>query len=72
MNTAFLFHSFYSKFSFCRRSVESYYSQGIPGVPQIRNNYNPATWMLEVTSASTEAELGLDFSQIYEDSLLYE
>ncbi|KAH9670369.1 ABC transporter G family member 33 [Citrus sinensis] len=39
---------------------------------EIRNNYNPATWMLEVTSASTEAELGLDFSQIYEDSLLYE
>ncbi|KAH9670370.1 ABC transporter G family member 33 [Citrus sinensis] len=48
------------------------YFEGIPGVPQIRNNYNPATWMLEVTSASTEAELGLDFSQIYEDSLLYE
>lgn len=47
-------------------------SQGIPGVPQITNNYNPATWMLEVTSASTEAELGLDFSQIYKDSLLYE
>ncbi|KAH9733969.1 ABC transporter G family member 33 [Citrus sinensis] len=48
------------------------YFEGIPGVPQITNNYNPATWMLEVTSASTEAELGLDFSQIYKDSLLYE
>ncbi|KAH9766492.1 ABC transporter G family member 37 [Citrus sinensis] len=34
------------------------YFQGISGVPQIKANYNPATWMLEVTSASTEAELG--------------
>lgn len=39
---------------------------------EIRNNYNPTTWILEVTSASTQAELGLDFSQIYKDSLLYE
>ncbi|GMY22086.1 pleiotropic drug resistance protein 3-like isoform X1 [Fagus crenata] len=29
----------------------------------IRNNYNPATWMLEVTSTSAEAALGVDFAQ---------
>ncbi|WKA02608.1 hypothetical protein VitviT2T_020777 [Vitis vinifera] len=48
------------------------YFEGIPGVPKIRNNYNPATWMLEVTSTSAEAELGVDFAQIYKDSALYE
>lgn len=46
--------------------------QGISGVPQIKANYNPATWMLEVTSASTEAELGLDFAKIYLKSPLYQ
>ncbi|KAM3752307.1 hypothetical protein ACB098_03G007800 [Castanea mollissima] len=44
----------------------------IPGVPKIGNNYNPATWMLEVTSISAEAELGAYFSQKYRDSALYE
>jgi hypothetical protein len=45
--------------------------QGISGVPKFKNNYNPATWMLEVTSASVEAELGLDFAQIYKESSLH-
>ncbi|XP_050273497.1 pleiotropic drug resistance protein 3-like [Quercus robur] len=48
------------------------YFESIPGVPKIRNNYNPATWMLEVTSISAEAELGADFAQKYRDSALYE
>ncbi|KAL6964593.1 drug-responsive transcription factor pdr3 [Sarracenia purpurea var. burkii] len=48
------------------------YFEGISGVPKIRNNYNPATWMLEVTSTSTEAELGVDFAQIYKNSVLYQ
>ncbi|XP_059652222.1 pleiotropic drug resistance protein 3-like isoform X3 [Cornus florida] len=48
------------------------YFEGISGVPKIRNNYNPATWMLEVTSASAEAELGVDFAQLYKNSVLYE
>ncbi|XP_059652208.1 pleiotropic drug resistance protein 3-like [Cornus florida] len=48
------------------------YFEGISGVPKIRNNYNPATWMLEVTSASAEAELRVDFAQIYKNSALYE
>ncbi|KAK9291868.1 hypothetical protein L1049_019818 [Liquidambar formosana] len=48
------------------------YFEGISGVPQIRTNYNPATWMLEVTSTSSEAELGVNFAQIYRDSALYE
>ncbi|KAK1591889.1 hypothetical protein Q3G72_015377 [Acer saccharum] len=47
------------------------YFEGISSVPKIKANYNPATWMLEVTSASMEAQLGVDFANIYEESPLY-
>ncbi|KAF8688234.1 hypothetical protein HU200_042359 [Digitaria exilis] len=47
------------------------YFQAIPGVPMIKENYNPSTWMLEVTSPSTEAYLGVDLAQIYRESSLY-
>ncbi|WCJ30771.1 ABC transporter G family member 37 [Euphorbia peplus] len=47
------------------------YFENIDGVPKIKDNYNPATWMLEVTNLSAEAELGVDFAQIYEESDLY-
>ncbi|XP_027333871.1 pleiotropic drug resistance protein 3-like isoform X5 [Abrus precatorius] len=47
------------------------YFQSIPGVPKIKDNYNPATWMLEATSASVEAELQVDFAQVYKESHLY-
>ncbi|KAK3190018.1 hypothetical protein Dsin_029579 [Dipteronia sinensis] len=48
------------------------YFEGISSVPKIKANYNPATWMLEVTSASMEAQLGVDFANIYESSPLYQ
>ncbi|XP_044483311.1 pleiotropic drug resistance protein 3-like isoform X2 [Mangifera indica] len=48
------------------------YFQSISGVPKIKDNYNPATWILELTSASAEAELGVDFTKIYKDSVLNE
>ncbi|KAK0606620.1 hypothetical protein LWI29_001614 [Acer saccharum] len=48
------------------------YFENVRGVPKIENNYNPATWMLEVTSKSVEAELGVDFAQIYRESTLYQ
>ncbi|KAM1576824.1 hypothetical protein ACFX15_032561 [Malus domestica] len=48
------------------------YFQSIPGVQKIRDNYNPATWMLDITSTSAEAELGVDFAQIYEKSSSHE
>ncbi|XP_030503175.2 pleiotropic drug resistance protein 3 isoform X2 [Cannabis sativa] len=47
------------------------YFEGISGVANIRNNCNPATWMLEVTSSSSEAGLEVDFAKIYKDSSLY-
>ncbi|PWA80245.1 pleiotropic drug resistance protein 3 [Artemisia annua] len=47
------------------------YFESISGVPKIRDNYNPATWMLEVTSSSMESELGVDFGEIYSTSTLH-
>ncbi|KAK2970230.1 hypothetical protein RJ640_021666 [Escallonia rubra] len=47
------------------------YFENIPGVPKINEQYNPATWMLEVTSPSAEALLGLDFAHLYKESHLY-
>ncbi|VAI01859.1 unnamed protein product [Triticum turgidum subsp. durum] len=44
------------------------YFQAIPGVPRIKDNYNPSTWMLEVTSTSMEVQLGADFAQLYRES----
>nr|KJB18680.1 hypothetical protein B456_003G064800 [Gossypium raimondii] len=46
------------------------YFQNIPGVPKIKDNYNPATWMLEVTSTSVEVGNGIDFAQIFKGSTL--
>ncbi|GJW85259.1 AAA+ ATPase domain-containing protein [Tanacetum coccineum] len=48
------------------------YFESISGVPKIKDNYNPATWMLEVSSSSGEAALGVDFAQIYSTSALYQ
>ncbi|KAF6154956.1 hypothetical protein GIB67_018393 [Kingdonia uniflora] len=44
---------------------------GISGVQMIKENYNPATWMLEVTNTSAEAELGVDFANLYKESTLF-
>jgi hypothetical protein len=46
--------------------------KGIHGVPKIKENHNPATWMLEVTGSSMEARLGLDFANLYRDSHLFQ
>ncbi|XP_015083661.1 pleiotropic drug resistance protein 1-like [Solanum pennellii] len=47
------------------------YFEGIDGVLKIRDGYNPATWMLEVTSLAQEAVLGIDFTELYKNSELY-
>ncbi|XP_030971325.1 pleiotropic drug resistance protein 1-like [Quercus lobata] len=47
------------------------YFEGIPGVSKIKDGYNPATWMLEITSSAHEADLGVDFAQIFKNSELY-
>ncbi|RDX73571.1 ABC transporter G family member 39, partial [Mucuna pruriens] len=47
------------------------YFEAIPGVPKIKDGYNPATWMLEISSASMETRLEVDFAEIYAKSTLY-
>ncbi|KAL3696050.1 hypothetical protein R1sor_010126 [Riccia sorocarpa] len=47
------------------------YFQSINGVPEIHDGYNPATWMLEITSTANEENLRLDFAKIYAESELY-
>ncbi|KAF8011701.1 hypothetical protein BT93_J2087 [Corymbia citriodora subsp. variegata] len=47
------------------------YFEGIQGVSKIKDGYNPATWMLEVTSPGQELALGVDFSDLYKNSDLY-
>ncbi|KAL0704242.1 hypothetical protein Bca4012_070667 [Brassica carinata] len=43
----------------------------IQGISKITEGYNPATWMLEVSTTSQEAALGVDFAQLYKNSELY-
>ena len=45
--------------------------KGIEGVSKIKGGYNPATWMLEVTTSAQEFLLGVDFTEIYKNSDLY-
>ncbi|EHA8586807.1 putative ABC transporter G family member 42 [Cocos nucifera] len=47
------------------------YFEAIPGVPKIKDKYNPATWMLEVSSIAAEVRLGIDFAEYYKSSDLY-
>ncbi|XP_047160800.1 ABC transporter G family member 36-like isoform X1 [Vigna umbellata] len=48
------------------------YFEAIPGVPKIKDKYNPATWMLEVSSMAAEVRLGMDFAEYYKTSSLYQ
>ncbi|XP_073289703.1 ABC transporter G family member 32-like [Primulina huaijiensis] len=48
------------------------YFEDIDGIPRIKNGYNPATWMLEVTSPIEESRLGIDFAEIYRRSKLFQ
>jgi ABC-type multidrug transport system permease subunit len=48
------------------------YLEAIEGVAKITPGYNPATWMLEVTSINSAIRLGVDFAEIYQNSSLYQ
>ena len=45
--------------------------KSMQGVSKIKDGYNPATWMLEVTSPAQELALGVDFTDLYKNSDLY-
>jgi hypothetical protein len=48
------------------------YFEGIQQVSKIKPGYNPATWMLEVTSQAQEDILGVSFAEVYKNSELYQ
>ncbi|KAH0449837.1 hypothetical protein IEQ34_020529 [Dendrobium chrysotoxum] len=48
------------------------YFEGIDGVSKIKDSYNPATWMLEATTIAQEEILGIDFSEVYKNSELFQ
>nr|AMR34859.1 PDR transporter [Artemisia annua] len=47
------------------------YFEDINGVSKIQDGYNPATWMLEVSTSAQELMLGIDFADIYRNSELF-
>ncbi|XP_071686005.1 pleiotropic drug resistance protein 1-like [Rutidosis leptorrhynchoides] len=47
------------------------YFEDIDGVSKIKDGYNPATWMLEVSTTAQEIALGVDFTEIYRNSELF-
>ncbi|PON90758.1 ABC type transporter protein [Trema orientale] len=55
----------------CHSSELIKYFEAINGVPKIREGYNPATWMLEITSPAQEAALEVNFTDVYKNSELY-
>ncbi|XP_058074641.1 ABC transporter G family member 39-like [Magnolia sinica] len=48
------------------------YFESINGVRKVRDGYNPATWMLEVSSMAQEDLLGVNFTEIYKSSDLFQ
>ncbi|KAK8936592.1 Pleiotropic drug resistance protein 3 [Platanthera zijinensis] len=48
------------------------YFEGFEGVSKINDGYNPATWVLEVTTRTQEETLGIDFSVVYKNSELFQ
>nr|XP_043614573.1 ABC transporter G family member 35-like [Erigeron canadensis] len=48
------------------------YFEEVPGIPKFAEKYNPATWMLEVSSGAAEIRLGIDFAEYYRSSSLYQ
>ncbi|KAK8444715.1 hypothetical protein SEVIR_9G186902v4 [Setaria viridis] len=47
------------------------YFEKISGVPKIEKNCNPATWMMDITSASMEFQLNINFASAYQESPLH-
>ncbi|KAK9755345.1 hypothetical protein RND81_01G018900 [Saponaria officinalis] len=48
------------------------YFEAIPGVPTIKDGYNPATWMLDISTPQIESQLDVDFAELYAKSSLYQ
>ena len=46
------------------------YFEAITGLEPIRDELNPATWMLEMTTPGNEERLGVDFASVFDQSSL--
>jgi hypothetical protein len=55
-----------------KKGVCGHNEQAIDGTPRIKEGYNPATWMLEVSTPAAEIRIGQDFADIYRNSDLYQ
>ncbi|XP_021746264.1 ABC transporter G family member 32-like isoform X1 [Chenopodium quinoa] len=47
------------------------YFEAVQGVPRIQPGYNPAAWILDVSSPAEESRLGIDFAEVYQSSPLF-
>ena len=47
------------------------YFKAVPGMPDLQEGLNPATWMLQVSTPGMESTLGVDFAEIYRSSALF-
>ena len=47
------------------------YFRAVPGVPDLQEGLNPATWMLQVSTPGMETTLGVDYAEIYRQSDLF-
>lgn len=45
--------------------------QAVRGVEPITDGYNPATWMLDVTTPARENALNLDFAEVFRNSDMF-
>ncbi|CDP15381.1 unnamed protein product [Coffea canephora] len=54
-----------------QKLIDYFEASVVPGVPKITPGYNPATWMLEISTPSVEAQLQVDFADIFAESALY-
>ena len=54
----------------CSQILVDYFS-AIEGVPAIKDGYNPATWMLEISTPAYEQRIGADFADLYRGSALF-
>ena len=48
-----------------------FFMQAIEGVPRLTEGLNPATWMLQVSTPGMEANIGVNFADIYKNSGLF-
>ncbi|KAJ6346315.1 hypothetical protein OIU78_008864 [Salix suchowensis] len=53
------------------RKAYHLFTIAVPGVPRIKQGSNPATWMLEISTEATEAQIQVDFAEVYATSELY-